>query len=96
MSLLETVATVFGVVSGLANFPQAYKIFRRKSALDISITTYVILFVGAIAWTLYGVEIGNFPVTLSNFLGTITVGLVVVGWFLYGRETHRQATGARK
>ena len=85
MSLLFVMAAIFGTVSGIANFPQAYKIFKRKSAKDISILTYSILLTGAIIWVLYGIEIGNFPIVITNIFGGVNIGLVVIGWFLYGR-----------
>jgi len=85
IEILTVLATFFGAVGGIANFPQAYKIFKRKSANDISILTYSFLFVGAIVWILYGIAIWNFPVMITNTLGAINIGLVVIGWFLYGR-----------
>jgi len=48
MTILSILATIFRTLSGLANFPQALKIFKRKSAGDISILTYSILLTGAI------------------------------------------------
>jgi len=86
MSILSVLAAVFGTVSGLANFPQAYKIFKRKSAKDISILTYSFLFSGALVWILYGIEIANFPILITNVFGAVNIGLVIIGWFLYGRE----------
>ncbi|HLC76890.1 MAG TPA: SemiSWEET family transporter [archaeon] len=86
MTLLYLLATIFGTVSGIANFPQAYKIFKRKSARDISITTYSILFLGAVVWILYGIEIANFPIIITNIFGAVNIGLVIIGWFLYGRD----------
>jgi len=85
MTLLYILATVFGTLSGLANFPQAYKIFKRKSAKDISIVTYGFLFLGAVIWLLYGIEIKNLPIIITNLFGGINIGLVILGWFLYGR-----------
>ena len=75
-TLLFLLATVFGTVGGIANFPQAYKIFKRKSAKDISILTYAFLFCGAVIWILYGIEIQNLPIVLTNVLGAINIGLV--------------------
>lgn len=85
MTILAVLATIFGTVGGLANFPQAYKIFKRKSAEDISILTYSILLIGAFIWILYGIEIRNFPVIITNIFGFINIGLVIIGCFLYGR-----------
>jgi MtN3 and saliva related transmembrane protein len=86
MTILEILATIFGAVGGIANFPQAYKIFKRKSAKDISIITYSFLFVGAVIWIFYGIELWNLPVTITNILGAINIGLVIIGWSLYGRD----------
>ena len=87
MSFLSILATIFGSAMAISNFPQALKIFRRRSAKDISIITFSILLVGAIVWVLYGIEIKSIPIIFSNSLGTIGVTFVMVGWFLYGRDS---------
>jgi MtN3 and saliva related transmembrane protein len=84
MSVIPYLATVFGTISAFANFPQAYKIFKRKSAKDVSIITYGLVLIGTIVWLLYGIEINSFPLTFANAIGAFSVGLVVIGWFLYG------------
>jgi len=86
VTILAIIATLFGTISGIANLPQALRIFRRKSAGDISILTYSILLAGALVWILYGIEIWNFPIIITNVFGAVNIGLVVLGWFLYGRE----------
>lgn len=85
MTALSVLATIFGSAMALANFPQAFKIFRRKSAKDISLLTYITLLVGAIVWVLYGIELKSFPLIFSNALGIAGVVFIIVGWFLYGK-----------
>ena len=87
MTLLFILAAIFGTLGGIANFPQAYKIFKRKSAKDISILTYSFLFSGALVWILYGIEIGNIPIIIANIFGAINIGFVIVGWLLFGRNS---------
>lgn len=70
----------------MANLPQAYKIFKTESAKDISMITYPLLFVGAIVWVLYGIELRDFPLIFANSIGIMAIGLVIFGWFLYGKE----------
>ena len=86
MAILEMLALIFGTISGIANFPQAYKIFKRKSAKDISMLTYSFLFIGATVWILYGIELWNLPIIITNTAGAINIGLVIIGWLLYGRD----------
>ena len=86
MTILATLAAIFGTLIGIANFPQAIKIFRRKSAKDISILSVSIFFTGAIVWILYGIEIKNIPILITNSLAFISLLFMIVGWFLYRRE----------
>lgn len=89
MTLLSILATIFGAIGGLANIPQAYKIFKRKSAKDISIITYSLVMIGTIVWLLYGIQIKDFPLSFANAIGSVCVGAVILGWFLYGEKKKR-------
>ena len=86
MTILSILATIFGVVNGLANFPQIYKIFKRKSAHDISVLTYSLLTVGSFIWILYGIEIMNTPILVMNGLAFFEFIIILLVCYLYGRE----------
>ncbi|MBR9692021.1 hypothetical protein GOV06_04485 [Candidatus Woesearchaeota archaeon] len=86
MTILSILATIFGVVNGLANFPQIYKIFKRKSAYDISVVTYIALTIGSFIWILYGIEIMNFPILIMNGLAFIEFIIILIGCYFYGRK----------
>ena len=86
MTILAILAVIFGTLIGIANFPQVIKIFRRKSARDISIISISIFFIGSIVWTLYGIELGNLPVIITNGLAFISLLFIIMGGFLYGRK----------
>jgi MtN3 and saliva related transmembrane protein len=83
--LLEALATITGVVSSFAMLPQIYRIFKRKSAKDISIWTYLYMFAAGVIWILYGFNIQSFPIWFTNLIGSLTMLGIVVGWYLYGR-----------
>jgi MtN3 and saliva related transmembrane protein len=86
MSFLGVLATIVGIFLGLANLPQAWKIFQRKSAKDISFATCLIVEFGSLVWILYGLEINSFPIVIPNILGFLANSAVMVGYFLYGRQ----------
>ena len=83
MTILSILATASGMIMGLANMPQAYKIFKRKSAKDISIWTYGSFFVGSIIWILYGLEEHDYAIILANGIGSVSLACVIVGWIKY-------------
>jgi MtN3 and saliva related transmembrane protein len=83
--VLETLATITGVVSSFAMLPQIYRIFKRKSAKDISVWTYLYMLVAGVIWILYGLNIQSFPVWVSQLIRSETMIGIIIGWFLYGR-----------
>ncbi len=84
MTLLSTIATIFGIVSALGLIPQVIKIYKNKSAQDISILSYSFFFIGTIIWFLYGLELKNIAILLGNALGGIFNLTVIIGCLLYG------------
>lgn len=70
-SIIQILATVMGIVMSLGYYPQAYKIWKSKSANDISIPSFVIFSVGTFTWFLYGVYNRDFTVASGFVLGVI-------------------------
>jgi MtN3 and saliva related transmembrane protein len=94
MTLLSTLAGVFGSVGAFAMFPQVYRIFKRKSAKDISIFSMSFMLITGIIWVLYGLELDSYPLVISQLIGNLALVFIIVGWILYGRDPvqpdHRQ------
>jgi len=87
MAIIEILATVLGVITGLANVPQIIKILKNRSAKDISIITNLIFVTSSIVWLLYGFQLANYPLIVANIIYVITYGFIVVGWIFYGRDS---------
>ncbi len=83
MTLLAILATAFGTLMSIANIPQAIRIFRRKSAKDISVVTYSIFWISSIVWLFYGIEISNMPIIIAYGVGILSCSLVMLGWLKY-------------
>ncbi len=86
MTPLALLATVVGIFLGLAGLPQAIKIFKRKSAKDISAASYLIVEFGSLIWILYALELKNLPILIPNILGFATTTLILMGYHRYGRS----------
>ena len=81
----DTIVTVLGIAMSLGYYPQAYTIWRRKSAQDISLVTYIIFFVGTTVWTIYGFYKDD-PVIIGGFLVGVVGSALVLGLSLYYRN----------
>jgi len=76
IDFLNYLVAIVGVFMSLAHFPQAYRIYHRKSSKDISLTTYSIFTLGSIIWLFYGIVLNQWPI-IATFavavVGTLSV-----------------------
>jgi len=73
--------TVLGLFAGtlttIAFIPQLVKIWRSKSAKDISLNTLIIFNLGVFLWLIYGIYLQAIPIILANGL-TLVFNLIIV------------------
>ena len=64
------ITDLFGFIAAamttLAFVPQLYKIWKTKSANDVSGATLTIFISGLIFWILYGIRISSLPIIIAN------------------------------
>lgn len=58
-------------------YPQAYAIWKRKSAGDISLVSYFIFVIGTITWTIYGFYKQDVAIIWSFVIGAVGSTLVL-------------------
>lgn len=69
--------TTFGFV------PQIVKMYRTKSAKDVSTITFVQFSIGVILWILYGVNIRDLIITVSNSITLVTLVVAIILCYYY-------------
>jgi MtN3 and saliva related transmembrane protein len=81
---------VFGFIGGIlvtvALVPQVVKIFRLKSALEISLLFTILLLVGMLFWLGYGILFQSFPIIFWNAVGAALVATLLFAKLKYGRQ----------
>jgi len=81
---------VFGFIGGIlvtvALVPQVVKIFKLKSALEISLLFTILLLVGMLFWLGYGILFQSFPIILWNAVGAALVATLLFAKLKYGRQ----------
>jgi len=79
MEYLATLSgTVAGVLSVAAFVPQAWRIFRRKSAGDVSLAMYLALIAASLLWMFYAWALGSMPLLLTNLVIAVIAILIAV------------------
>lgn len=69
MDSLSTLAgTVAGILSVVAFLPQAWRIYRRRSAADVSLAMYLTLIAASLLWMAYAWTLGSMPLFFTNLV----------------------------
>lgn len=69
---INLVGSIAAACTTIAFVPQLARVYRLKSARDISLTMFLVFSVGELLWLLYGIFIHSLPVMLAN---AVTLGL---------------------
>ena len=57
--------------------PQVVKVWRSRSAADLSVATLLVFSVGLVLWLVYGIRVGSPPVIVGNAV-TLALNLVIL------------------
>jgi MtN3 and saliva related transmembrane protein len=90
----ESIGSVAAVCTTVAFVPQLLRVWRRKSADDISLIMFLLFSTGVGLWLVYGIRIGSFPVATANAL-TLALALAILFLKLhYARQKRHLAATA--
>ena len=62
---------------------QAIKMVKLKEVKDISVWTYVMIFIIGILWLIYGFNINSLPLIVGNSIKLIASFSVIIIYFIY-------------
>jgi MtN3 and saliva related transmembrane protein len=79
LSFGEILGLAAGVFSTGAILPQVIRIFKYKSATDVSLLFSIMLLVGGLLWLLYGIFDKLLPIILWNVLGVGLTSTLLIG-----------------
>jgi MtN3 and saliva related transmembrane protein len=87
---ITLVGSVAAVCTTGAFVPQVARVWRLRSAKEISLTTFIAFSVGTFTWLVYGLLIGSVPVIIAN-AATLILSLTMVSMKLnYDRVTRQR------
>lgn len=72
--IVNLIGSCAAVCTTIAFVPQLVRVYRRKTARDISVSMFLVFSVGELLWFVYGIFIHSFPVILAN---AVTLALAV-------------------
>lgn len=88
--IADSIGMVAAVLTTIAYVPQVVKIYRTKSARDVSFRMFSLLATGVSLWLVYGIMMRSAPLIFANFV-TLALSLTV----LVLKIKYERARGAR-
>ena len=76
--IYESVGFIAAILTTTGFVPQVYKIYKEKNAEGVSLTMYIILFIGVLLWLVYGILIGSLSIIIANGITAMLQLLVII------------------
>ncbi len=74
----EFVGLAAGALTTVAFLPQVIRIFKTRTAKDISLSMYLIFCTGVCLWLAYGFLINSWAILIANSMTIVLSGIVLV------------------
>ena len=84
--VMNGIGSMAAFCTTLSFLPQLLRVWRRKSACDISLSMFLLFSFGVACWLIYGIGIGSGPMTAANTV-TLVLALAILALKLrYDRQ----------
>jgi len=85
-AMIELLGLAAGALTTVAYVPQVLKVWRSRSARDVSLGMFALMVAGIALWLAYGLLIGSLALILANLVTLLLAGLVLVGKLRFDRR----------
>jgi len=68
--------------------PQIIKVFRNKSAKDVSLATLIQLSLGVSLWIVYGIHLKDAVIIIANSITLVTLAILLYLYFKFGKRQY--------
>jgi MtN3 and saliva related transmembrane protein len=82
---IEIIGLIAACFTTASFVPQVYRIWKTKSAKNVSLTMFLMFFVGVLLWLIYGIFIKSISMTIANII-TASLTLTIIYYKLKLKE----------
>jgi MtN3 and saliva related transmembrane protein len=81
---VDLIGSVASALTTMAFIPQVWRVWRTRSAHDLSLPMYLIFTSGVVLWLLYGLLLGAMPIIVGNVVTLFLAGTVLAMKLKFG------------
>ncbi len=86
MNWIEAFGHIGAFLTAVTFVPQVYKIWKTKSANDLSLTMILIILMSTIVWLVYAVALMLWPVIIANTIVFVLDLMLLYFKFAYAKK----------
>ncbi|MEN8186164.1 MAG: SemiSWEET transporter [Bacteroidota bacterium] len=80
---IEVIGLIAAFLTTVGFVPQVYKSVKTKNVAGVSLTMYLVLFIGLLFWLTYGFLIDSFAIKLANIVSGFLVFTIILLRIIY-------------
>ena len=78
IDIYEIIGLIAAVLTTSAYVPQVLKTWKTKSADNLSLTMYIVMFSGIVLWLMYGIHLNSLAMIIANTATAILTFLLII------------------
>jgi len=78
------IGTLASVLTTISFVPQVWRVWKTRSARDLSLPMYLIFTTGVALWLVYGLLLGSWPIIVGNAITVVLAGIVLAMKLKFG------------
>jgi MtN3 and saliva related transmembrane protein len=86
ISLTDTIGFISATLTTIAFIPQVVRVWKTKSARDVSLGMYALFNTGVALWLYYGLLIESWPIIAANCITLLLAGAIMVMKIVFDRH----------
>ena len=71
LNFYEIIGLLAACITTASFLPQVFKTYKTKDTSGLSLTMYIVFFIGIVLWLIYGIHLNSLPMILANFITAI-------------------------
>lgn len=83
---IEAIGIIAAILTTSGFIPQLYKTIKTKNVDGVSLSMFLVLFIGILFWLVYGYLINSIAIKLANIFSGIIVFSLIVLRILYNKK----------
>lgn len=83
---IEYIGIVAAILTTSGFAPQVYKSLKTKAVEGVSLSMYLVLFIGMLFWLYYGIKMNSISIIMANIVSGLLVLIQIIAKIIYSNS----------